>query len=91
VHYCSQPWPAGDHAGGREERRQAVQTEQVLARAAHAERRLAETQAQAHEQAMYLQAQVDELSARLELCEARFSAAMDGRLMRWMTRIQRGL
>jgi hypothetical protein len=87
VTYCAQPWPAGDRASRWDERWQAAQTDQLVARAAHAERRQAESDALAHR----LQAQVDGLTRSLQQSEERFAAAMDGRVMRWMTGVQRAL
>jgi hypothetical protein len=89
--YCRQPWHAGDHEKGFHPQWQAAQREHILARAAHAERRLAETQAQARDQTAHLQGQVDGLSEQLHRSKAQLEEAMGGRVMRLMTGIQRAL
>ena len=41
------------------------------------------------QQAGQAQAQIDDLKRRLEQCEGQLAAAMNGRVMRWMTGVQR--
>lgn len=89
--YCRQPWHAGDHDEGFHPQWQAAERDQILARAAHAERRLAETQTQALEQTAHLQGQVDDLTRQVRCAEAQLEEAMGGRVMRLMTGIQRAL
>jgi hypothetical protein len=90
-HYCRQPWYAADRERRSSEEWRAVERDQILARAAHTECQLAETEARARHQASQLQAQIDDLTGRLGQCEERFAAAMSGRVMRWMTGFQNAL
>jgi hypothetical protein len=89
--YCRQPWHAGDQAERFSGQLQAVDRDQIVARMASAERRLAETEARSRHHAGQLQAQIDDLTGRLGQCEEHLSAAMNGRVMRWMTGFQRAL
>jgi glycosyltransferase involved in cell wall biosynthesis len=89
--FCRQPWRAGD-AGSFGERWQAAQGDRALSGAAHAERRLADTQArlralaaehaQATERADRLQGEVEGLTEQLRQKEAQLQDVMDGRVMR---------
>ena len=100
VHYCSQPWRAGDADSGFTRRWLAAQHDRVLSEAAHAARERAE--AEAHVRALenqatapsgnagHLQQQLSELAQELQRSEERFQAAMSGRVMRLMTTVQRG-
>jgi glycosyltransferase involved in cell wall biosynthesis len=90
-HYCRQPWQAGDRDQGFYQHWHAAQRDRLLSDAAHAERCLAEAQTQSARQVDQLQAQVDDLTKRLQQSEARFQAAMHGRIMRLLTGIQRAL
>jgi hypothetical protein len=91
VHYCRQPWPAGDQDGDLYGQWHAAKTDQLVANAAHAERRLAETQVQAEQQAAHLQAQIEEMTAQLRQSEEQLEAALSGRVLQLMTSIQRAL
>jgi len=99
VRYCREPWRAGDAGRNVYQRWQQAEREHLVSEAASARRQLAEIEAQHQEivaerdrasrQAAELGAQVDDLARRLEHSEARFQAAMNGRVMRLMTGMQR--
>jgi len=101
VAYCQAPWRAGDTDQNEYQRLQAAGQEKLLAEAAAARRELAEATRQmaalagerdmAVGQAAELQIQVAGLAARLQQCEQRFQAAMNGRVMRLLTGVQRAL
>jgi hypothetical protein len=80
VRYCRQPWHAGDSGQSFRQRWQASQEDRAASDLAHAQRRLS----QAH-------AQNEELALQLQRSEERFQAVMDGRMMRLLTAIQRGV
>ena len=92
--YCRQPWHAGDHDKGFHEHWHAAQKDHILADAAHAERRLAESQAQVeslrNSQAV-AQQQHNDLTRRLQEYEDRWVTATAGRVMRLIPGIRRAL
>lgn len=97
--YCSRPWHAGDADAGFARRWFAAQHDQLLSEAAHAARLRAEAEAYAlalegqlaaaQENAGNLQ-QFDRMAEELRRSEEQFQAAMNGRVMRLMTSVQRG-
>jgi len=97
--YCRAPWHAGDAGQGYEKRWQEAQQDHRLSDVAHADwlRLAAEArataakgeQALAIEQASHLEARVAALSQELQSSEARYQAAMNGRVMRLLTGLQR--
>jgi hypothetical protein len=80
VHYCRQPWHAGDAVQSFKQRWQDSQQDRAASDLAHAQRRLSEAQARN-----------EDLASRLRKSEERFQAVMDGRMMRLLTAIQRGV
>jgi len=91
LHYCRQPWRAGDRDKRSYDYWQMVKRDRLLSNLAHAERRRVEVQAEAAHQTEALQAQIDELSRRLRQHEEQLQAAMNGRVMRLLTGAERAL
>lgn len=99
TNYCSQPWHAGDAGPGFAPRWLAAQHDRILSQAAHATRWRFEAEAYARaleghlsaerERTGQLQHQLEETTRELRHSEERFRAAMNGRVMRLMTAIQR--
>ncbi len=99
VRYCREPWHAGDVGRNAYQRWQVAERDQLISEAANAMRRSAEIEAQrrdavverdqVRQRAAELQSQVDDLARQLERSEAQFQAAMNGRIMRLMTGLQR--
>ncbi len=97
--YCREPWHAGDAGQGYEVRWQEAQRDHWLSEAARSERlrfsaeaRAAAAegeQARAAEEARHLEARVATLSQELRSSEERYQAAMNGRVMRLLTGLQR--
>jgi glycosyltransferase involved in cell wall biosynthesis len=88
LRYCRQPWHAGDRDRNFYDRWYTAHQDHIVAQTAHAERRLAEVKTEAARQNGQLQAQIDDLTLRLQWSEERFEAAMSGRVMRAMTSAQ---
>lgn len=98
--FCQQPWRAGD-AGSFGERWQSAQGDRVLSDAAHAERRLADTgarlrtlvaeRAQAVQRADRLQAQVEDLTRRLQHSEKQLQASSELHARPWLDRMRQTL
>jgi hypothetical protein len=80
VHYCRQPWHAGDSGQSFQQRWQAAQEDRAASDLAHTQRRLSQTQAQNAE-----------LALQLQQSEEHLREVMDGRMMRLLTAIQRGM
>lgn len=76
--YCRAPWHAGDAGQGYEQRWQEAQRDRLLSNAALAERLRFAAEARAAV-----------LSQELRSSEARYQAAMNGRVMRLLTDLQR--
>ncbi len=97
--YCSRPWHAVDAGPSFTRRWLAAQRDRILAEAAHAARWRIEAEAYAQalqgelaaaqEREDHLQRQLDNATQELRQSEERFQAAMNGRVMRLMTSIQR--
>jgi glycosyltransferase involved in cell wall biosynthesis len=97
--YCAQPWHAGDTGPGFTRRWLAAQRDRILSEAAHAARRRAETEAQVQalegqlsaerQKTDNLQHHLEEMAHELEQCEGQLQAAMSGRIMRLMIKIER--
>lgn len=97
--YCSRPWHAADAGPTFTRRWLAAQRDRILSEAAHAARWRYEAEAfaqglqgqlsAAQERADQLQHQLDETARELQRSEERFQAAMNGRIMRLMTSLQR--
>jgi glycosyltransferase involved in cell wall biosynthesis len=98
--FCQQPWRAGD-AGSLGERWQAAQGDHALSDFANAERRLADTQArlqtviaervQTAQRADRLQAQVEDLTRRLQQSEKQLQASLERRDQPWLDRMRQTL
>lgn len=98
--FCQQPWRAGD-AGSFGERWQAAQGDRALSDAAYAERRLADTQAGLHalladraqvaQRADRLQAQVEDLTRRLQHSEKQLQASSKLHAQPWLDRMRQTL
>jgi len=99
VRYCQEPWRAGDAGRNAYQRWQQLERYRLISEAASARRQLAEAEAQhqdvaaerdrASQRADAVQIQLDVLRPRLEHSEAQLQAAMNGRVMRLMTGMQR--
>lgn len=97
--FCRAPRHAGDAGLGYERRWQGAQKDHWLSEVARAERLRFAAEARATaaqdkatlavEQARHLEARVAALSQELRSSEARYQAAMNGRVMRLLTRMQR--
>jgi len=83
--YVAQPWHAGDAGPGFAPRWLAADRDRILSEAAHAARRQSEAEAYAQD----LEKELDKTRAALRQSEERLRAAMDGRVMRLMTAVQR--
>jgi glycosyltransferase involved in cell wall biosynthesis len=98
--FCQQPWRAGD-AGSFGERWQAAQGDHTLSDSANAKRRLADTQArlrtlvaeraQAAQRADRLQAQVEDLTRRLQHSEKQIGASSERHAHPWLDRTRQAL
>lgn len=96
--YCRQPWHAGDKGDTFVKQWQAAGQDRLLAAMSHAQvqrihldnclREAEAAQEQSNERIETLQQECNRLARQLEQSEARFRAAMDGRVMRLMTRVQ---
>lgn len=99
LEYCSQPWHAGDAGNDFAGRWLAAQHDRILSEAAYAARQRCDAEAYAldlenqlsaaHEKTGRLQHQLDEMAQELRHSEKQFQAAMNGRVMRLLTAIQR--
>jgi len=78
VRYCRQPWHAGDTGHSFKQRWQASQEDRSASDLAHAQRRMAQAEMRN-----------EDLAQQLQQSEDRFQAAMDGRMMRLLTSVQR--
>jgi hypothetical protein len=89
--YCQQPWHAADAGDSFVKRWEGAEHDRILARAAGAQRRLRELEARMGQQSEGKDAQIQlaAMSRELAACEARLQAAMNGRVMRLMTGLQR--
>jgi glycosyltransferase involved in cell wall biosynthesis len=99
--YCDRPWRAGDAGPSFVKRWKAAQRDRILSDTAHAHRWRIEAEnyaralekelAKAKQRAMQLEGELGTLGKELEQSEARFQAAMNGRVMRLMTGMQEAL
>jgi hypothetical protein len=99
LRYCREPWHAGD--AGKETYRHwhTADRDRLISDVANARFQAAQMVAQlqtvtaerdrAGQRADALQIQLDDTSSRLQRSEAQFQAAMNGRVMRLMTGMQR--
>lgn len=87
IRYCQEPWRAGDAERNVYQRWQQAERDRLVSEAAQARRQLAGMEAQAQD----LAAERDDLARRLERSEAQLRAAMNGRVMRLMTGVQRAV
>jgi glycosyltransferase involved in cell wall biosynthesis len=94
VRYCREPWRAGDAESNVYQRWQQVERDRLISEAAGAWRRVAEIETQyqdvAAERDRVCQ-QADDLARRLQHSETQFQAAMNGRVMRLMSGMQRAM
>ena len=92
VRYCQEPWHAGDADRNVYQRWQQAERDRLISDVANVRRRVAELEAQyqdiAAERARVSQ-QADDLARRLQNSEKQLQAAMNGRVMRLMTGMQR--
>jgi len=99
VRYCQEPWHAGDAGKEASQHWHAADRDRLVSDVANARRQAAQTATQlqivaaerdqANQRADAMQMQLDALGSRLERSEAQFRAAMNGRVMRLMTGVQR--
>jgi hypothetical protein len=98
--YCQEPWRASDSGPSFVKRWQTAGHDRILAEAALAYRQLREVEAQARQmeeraspswQVAQMQSQLATMSRQLAACETNFQAAMNGRVMRLMTGLQRAI
>ena len=101
VRYCREPWHAGDAGRNAYQGWQQAERDRLISEAASARRQLVEAEARrqdmaaerdrASQRADATQIQLDDLRQRLEQSEAQLQAAMNGRVMRLMTGMQRAV